>query len=119
MWRAHMWRAHCYHLATPPSTHEPHMHMHMLYMWRAHRCHFPKQARTGDPWRDSSSRLSYATAMRQIHTGEIPGLCAAPHHRTAAPRAIFAPHAASACMHACSSGPARALPRALVVAAQT
>ncbi len=31
-------------------------------------------ARTGDPQRDPSSRLSYATAMRQIHTGEIPGL---------------------------------------------
>ena len=31
-------------------------------------------ARSGDPLRDPSSRLSYATAMRQIHTGEIPGL---------------------------------------------
>jgi len=29
---------------------------------------------TVDPVRDPSSRLSYATAMRQIHTGEIPGL---------------------------------------------
>ena len=27
-----------------------------------------------DPMRDPSSRLSYATAMRQIHTGVIPGL---------------------------------------------
>lgn len=31
-------------------------------------------ARTADPTKDPSSRLSYATAMRQIHTGEIPGL---------------------------------------------
>ena len=30
--------------------------------------------RPTDPSRDPSSRLSYATAMRQIHTGEIPGL---------------------------------------------
>ena len=29
---------------------------------------------TVDPVRDPSSRLSYATAMQQIHTGEIPGL---------------------------------------------
>lgn len=27
-----------------------------------------------DPWRDPSCRASYATAMQQIHTGEIPGL---------------------------------------------
>ena len=29
---------------------------------------------TVDPYRDPSSRLSYATAMQQIHTGVIPGL---------------------------------------------
>lgn len=34
----------------------------------------PLGLRIVDPTRDSSSRLSYATAMRQIHTGEIPGL---------------------------------------------
>merc|ERR1719230_561281 len=28
----------------------------------------------GDPNRDPTSRLSYATAMRQLHTGVIPGL---------------------------------------------
>lgn len=31
-------------------------------------------AMRGDPNRDSSSRLSYATAMQQLHTGVIPGL---------------------------------------------
>ena len=31
-------------------------------------------ARSGDPNLDPSSRLSYATAMRQLHTGVIPGL---------------------------------------------
>ena len=30
--------------------------------------------RASNPRQDPSSRLSYATAMRQIHTGEIPGL---------------------------------------------
>ena len=30
--------------------------------------------RTGNPNLDPSSRLSYATAMQQIHSGEIPGL---------------------------------------------
>ena len=30
--------------------------------------------RQTDPGRDRHSRLSYASAMRQIHTGEIPGL---------------------------------------------
>ena len=34
----------------------------------------PLGLRTVDPTRDSSSRLSYATAMQQIHTGNIPGL---------------------------------------------
>ena len=34
----------------------------------------PLGLRTVDPNRDPSSRLSYATAMRQLHTGEIPGL---------------------------------------------
>ena len=34
----------------------------------------PLGLRTVDPVRDPSSRLSYATAMHQIHTGEIPGL---------------------------------------------
>ena len=34
----------------------------------------PLGLRTVDPQRDPLSRLSYATAMRQLHTGEIPGL---------------------------------------------
>ena len=34
----------------------------------------PLGLRTVDPNKDPASRLSYATAMRQIHTGEIPGL---------------------------------------------
>ena len=34
----------------------------------------PLGLRTVDPWKDPKSRLSYATAMHQIHTGEIPGL---------------------------------------------
>ena len=34
----------------------------------------PLGLRTVDPWKDPSSRLSYATAMHQIHSGEIPGL---------------------------------------------
>ena len=34
----------------------------------------PLGLRTVDPTRDASSRLSYATAMQQIHTGVIPGL---------------------------------------------
>ena len=34
----------------------------------------PLGLKTVDPIRDPSSRLSYATAMQQIHTGQIPGL---------------------------------------------
>ena len=48
---------------------------------------------TVNPWRDQSSRLSYSTAMRQVHTGEIPGLCAchAPYSSSAEP-AHLPPH---------------------------
>ncbi len=57
-------------LPPPPDTTEedPRLGLQMLSL-------LPNSAaRTADPNRDPTSRLSYATAMRQIHTGEIPGL---------------------------------------------